>query len=257
MVKEEKTMKGVDFNRFDPRPKMFLSIGIGILAILSPDLFYLLVLLLTTLLLSTIGLMLKRLLKYLYPFRYLIPLIFVLNLFFYAGGETLWSFFILAVTTDGIYNSLVIIIRLLTLAGTAAWFAINTNPERFEIALVKLKVPWRLAFTFSLTLRLVPEMKKKFEKIETAQQARGLTIEGNPFQKAKARIPMFIPFLSSVIRYGYDLAEALKARNFEVSKKRTYLLQLKQTKLDYLLYGLSTIFFVIFLIFKYSAVGLT
>lgn len=187
------------------------------------------------------GLGVRRWLGFLRSLRVLIPAIFLLNLLFYAGGTVLWRMPLVpvAITFGGLETSVLIIVRLVIIAGVAAWFAMTTDAEAFEVALVRLRVPWSLAFVLSLTLRLVPEMRARYQTVEDAQRSRGLEFDGGPVRRARARIPTFIPFFVSVIEFGYELADALVVRNFGYSKPRTSLVSIAHRKPDYVLYGLS------------------
>jgi len=80
-----------------------------------------------------------------------------------------------------------ICLRLVSVASAAALFVVTTSVEEFEYGLRRLGFPWKLAFLFSLTLKLLPEMKRKYRKIEEAQKGgefhavenRGLKLRGN------------------------------------------------------------------------------
>lgn len=235
--------KDLDLNKFDPRSKLFFTLILVVLSLLIPIPIYLLSLLGIILITASAGRALKGLLGYMSPLKLLIPLLLILNLFFYAHGKVIWSFdlriFTLSVTYGGIETSIMILLRFFVIASAAALFAVTTDPEEFELALVWLKIPWKLAFIFSLTLRLVPDVKRRYKKIEEAQLTRGLTIGRSPLKKIKARVPMVIPFLAAIIRYGYELTEALKARNFDDIEKRSSLLRLEHGFHDYILYIFS------------------
>lgn len=192
------------------------------------------------------GLRVRSWLGFLSTLKVLVPAIFLLNLLFYAGGTVLWQLPVvpLSITLGGLKTSFLIILRLLVIAGVAAWFAQTTDAEAFEAALVRLHVPWPLAFVFSLTLRLLPEMSARFRMVEDAQLSRGLTLEGGPIRQARARIPMLLPFFVAIIEYGYELSDALVVREFGRSKHRTSLVSLAYHRADYVLYGVSAILLV-------------
>ena len=244
-------MKKRFLESLDPRSKLFFSFIVVILAIFVPKIDYLVILIIITLLLVVFGRSIKRWLAYLSVFKILIPLLFFLNLFFYAHGEIFWSFefsfFSLSITQGGLITSVTILLRLFSIAGVVALIVISTEPVEFETALADLKFPWRLAFLFSLTLKLIPEMKTRYRKIEEAQLSRGLKMTGGPIEKTKKKIPMLIPFLASIIRYGYELTEALEARDFDEIGKRTSLIELKHGPSDVLLYILSISMFSIYM----------
>ncbi len=238
---------GSILRRFDPRPKLFFTLVMVLLSLFIPVPIYLTIFLSIVWITALMGRSFKRLISYLSPLKILIPLLLVLNLFFYAHGEVIWTYdlelFALSLTYGGLERSIVILLRFLVIASAAGLFAVTTDPEKFETALTSLKVPWKLAFIFSLTLRLVPDIKRRYKKIKEAQLSRGLKLDGGSIKKIKARIPMVIPFLASVIRYGYDLTEALKARNFDNITHRTNMIRLEHKARDYILYSISLAIF--------------
>lgn len=212
----------------DPRAKLAFAVVVSLLTIVVPrvDALAALAVLLVLVVAAGRGLSVSDWLSLLAPFKILIPVILVLNAFFYGNGTVLWMQEILGVsvglTSGGIEASVVIAGRLLIIAGVAAWFAATTDAEQFEVALARLSVPWTLAFVLSLTVRLVPELRSRYRSIEEAQLSRGLVYEGGPIKRARSRIPVFIPFFVSIIRYGYELGEALDARGYGRAERRTY-----------------------------------
>lgn len=232
---------------FDPRSKLALVLSVIIVALASGVIgrvallggFFVVFVTLTG------GISLAGWARSLVPIFILLPFLLVLNTVFYAGGEVWWSVPLgpveLSLTRGGFETALLIALRLLVIAGVAAWFAGTTGAEEFEEALVRLRVPWTFAFLLSLTLRLVPEMRRRFTVIEEAQLSRGLELGGNPITRARSRIPMLLPFFAAVIRFGYDLSEALTARGFDSIESRTSLVQIQHRPADYGLYVLAVL----------------
>ena len=214
------TVKGTD-----PRSKIIFTVLLIVLAIAIPQIPILLLPIGMVLLIALKGSYLGKLISYLSPLGILVPILFAINLFFYASGEVYAALdlkiFELAVTSGGIHRSILICTRLIAVAFAAAWLVVTTPPEDFEYGLKKMGIPWKLAFILSLTMKLIPEMRRKFREIEEAQMSRGLESGGNPIQRVKRKIPILVPFLASVSRYGFDLSQVLKARNF--GRERTYL----------------------------------
>lgn len=222
----------------DPRAKLALAVAVSLLAVAIPRIDALagLGVVLAAVVAAGRGLSVREWTALLAPFKVLVPVILVLNAFFYGGGAALWSIEVMALpvrlTTGGIEASVVIAARLLVIAAVAAWFAATTTAEAFEVGLVRLGVPWTLAFLFSLTLRLVPELRARYRAVEEAQRSRGLVYEGGPLDRARARIPVFIPFFVAVIRYGYELGEALQVRGYGLAERRTYQVTLAFRRTD-------------------------
>lgn len=179
------------------------------------------------------------------PILYILPLLMVLNTLFYFGGEPIWAITVrgypVGLTTGGLATASLIAIRLIVIAGVAAWFAGTTDAETFEAALGSVGVPWSIAFLLSLSIRLVPTMRRRFTVIEEAQRSRGLDRSGGPIETARDRIPMFVPFLSAIIRYGYELSDALTARGFESIGDRTSLVEVRHNRVDYVVYVVAVV----------------
>lgn len=230
----------VDHRSLDPRAKGAFALALAAVAVGMPRPVPLVAL--AAVLVAIVGTgglgALRSWLGFLSAFVVIIPLILVLNALFYAGGTVLWRAPLvpIAVTTGGLETSAVIALRLLVIAGSAAWFAGTTEAEAFEVAMARLGVPWRLAFLGSLTVRLVPRMRARFRTIERAQRSRGLAFDGGPLRRARARLPMFVPFLAAVVEDGYTLGEALRVRDFDRSRRRTYTVTLSHTPSDIGLY---------------------
>lgn len=222
----------------DPRAKLALAGAVSLLAVAIPrvDSLAALGVVLVAVVTAGRGLSIREWIGLLAPFKVLVPVILVLNAFFYGGGGVLWSIEVMGLpvrlTIGGIEASVVIAARLLVIAAVAAWFAATTTAEAFEVGLVRLGVPWTLAFLFSLTLRLVPELRARYRAVEEAQLSRGLVYDGGPLARARARVPVFIPFFVSVIRYGYELGEALEVRGYGLAERRTYQVTLTFRRFD-------------------------
>lgn len=227
----------------DPRSKLAFTLVVSGLAISMPRFAPLGVVAGAVVLLVAAGrgLGVRSWLGFLSSLRVLVPAIFVLNLLFYADGRTLWQSPVgpLRITVGGLETSTLIIVRLLIIAGVAVWFARTTDAEAMEVALVRLRVPWPLAFVLSLSLQLVPEMRERFLTVEDAQRSRGLELKGGPIRQARARVPMLLPFFVSIIEYGYELADALVVRDFGNTAARTSVVRLEYGRADFALYGTS------------------
>ncbi|MDR5656458.1 energy-coupling factor transporter transmembrane component T [Halodesulfurarchaeum sp. HSR-GB] len=231
--------------RFDPRSKLAVALAFVLAGFLTGtirgQLLFFALLGVVVLVLGEVSI--RDWLGALKPLAVLVVLLLVLNTPFYASGPAWYAVQIgpveLAVTPGGAQTAGLIAARLVLVAGAAAWFALGTAPERFEAALVELGLPWSFAFLLSLTIGLVPEMRKRFRTIEESQRTRGLDLSGGPIARTRARLPMLVPFLAAVIRYGYDLSTALTARGFDEPGPRTSITTVDHTRRDLGLYLLA------------------
>ena len=231
--------------RFDPRAKLAVALAVVIASFLTGSIRGELVLFGTfVLIVATLReVPVRRWLWTLRPLGLLVVILVVLNTVFYASGPALFAVPVgpitLSLTEAGFLQAVFIATRLVLIASAGAWFALATETERFEVALVSLGVPWAFAFLLSLTAGLVPQMRDRFRVIKESQRSRGLDLSGGPISKIRARVPMLVPFLVATIRSGYDLSTALSARGFDEPGPRTSITTIQHGPADLGLYLLA------------------
>jgi energy-coupling factor transport system permease protein len=107
------------------------------------------------------------------------------------------------------------------------------------VGLVKIGAPYVVCFAFSMALRLVPTFAQTGATVVEAQRSRGLDVQaGSLWQRMKSYIPLMAPVFLVSIRNANLMAMALEARGFGANKKRTYYLQLRMKRRDWLTIGL-------------------
>jgi energy-coupling factor transport system permease protein len=80
------------------------------------------------------------------------------------------------------------------------------------------------------------------QTVVDAQRSRGLELDkGNFMKRIRNYIPILIPLIISAIRRSVELAEALEARGFGATEKRTSLVTLKMRLADYVVVMLTLI----------------
>jgi energy-coupling factor transport system permease protein len=231
--------------RFDPRARLALTVAFVMAAFLTGVIRNQLLLLgLFSVLVAVLGsVRVRDWVRALAPLSVLVVVLIVLNTVFYASGPAWVSVpvgpFELALTPGGAETAVLVAVRLVLVAGAAAWFALGTETERFEAALTQSGVPWSFAFLLSLTVRLLPELRARFRTIEESQRSRGLDLSGGPISRTRARIPMLVPFLVATIRSGYELSTALSARGFDEPGPRTSVTTVEHSAIDFGLYLLA------------------
>ena len=102
---------------------------------------------------------------------------------------------------------------LLTLTSTFFVFFALTTPEDLGNALVKMGLPYPVAFVMSASLQFVPVITRKARYVMDAQRARG--IELRPGWKALRHYPAFLaPLLIQAFQMAEALAEAMECRGY-------------------------------------------
>jgi energy-coupling factor transport system permease protein len=129
-------------------------------------------------------------------------------------------------------------------------FASTIGVEEFMLGLIRLRVPYPIAFIFSLAVRLVPTFASVSTTIVEAQIGRGLDVESrNPFKRARNIAPVVLPFFVYAFRYSLLLSIALETRGFSLSATRTSLSELQLMATDrVVIAGLFCVMIVVLLI---------
>ena len=154
----------------------------------------------------------------------------IINVFFYAGETVYWSYGIISITYEGIIFSAFLVIRLVLLVMASSMLTYTTTPVALTDGIESLLTPLKwikfpvheLALIMSIALRFIPILMDETERIQNAQKARGADFEsGGLIKKVKAIIPILIPLLLSAFRRADELGDAMDARCYMGSKKRT------------------------------------
>ena len=126
-------------------------------------------------------------------------LLMLLPMALFFGGLTWWSV--------GRAAGLQAALALIALTSTFFVFFAFTEPEDLGSALVKMGLPYSVAFVMSASLQFVPLITRKARNIMDAQRARG--IELRPGWQALRHYPAFLaPLLIQAFQMAESLAEA-------------------------------------------------
>jgi energy-coupling factor transport system permease protein len=80
------------------------------------------------------------------------------------------------------------------------------------------------------------------QTVVDAQRSRGLELDkGNFMKRIRNYVPILIPLIISAIRRSVELAEALEARGFGATEKRTSIATLKMRSADFAVIALTVI----------------
>lgn len=158
----------------------------------------------------------------------------IINIFFTSSGNVLLPIKIgqlqFAITDQGINFAIKMALRFTLLVLGSSILTFTTTPTELTDALeyilkplTYIKIPVHdLAIIMSIALRFIPGLMEETDKIMMAQKARGANLDsGNFFKKIKAMLPVLIPLFVSAFRRADELADALDARCYNASNKRT------------------------------------
>ena len=224
-------------HRLDPRTKIVLMLVYIVMVFLVKSLILFLVPLFYVLLCLWLGqISFSYFGKAIKPIRFLLVLMFLLNLFITPGEKELFSWKFITIREEGLLQAVYISLRLILLVTGASIMTLTTSPIALTDGLERMLSPLKvfrfpaheLAMMMTIALRFIPTLMEEADKIRKAQLARGADFEsGNVIARAKAMIPILIPLFVSAFRRADELAMAMESRCYHGGDGRTKLHQLK------------------------------
>ena len=129
----------------------------------------------------------------------------------------------------------------------AVIFLMTTHPSQFASSLNQIGIPYKIAYSVSLTLRYIPDLQEEFYLIKMSQEARGLELSSKAklSHRIKGNLQIIIPLIFSSLERIETIATAMELRRFGKNKKRTWYSYQAFTKLDILVITLSLAFLLI------------
>jgi energy-coupling factor transport system permease protein len=232
-------------HRLDPRTKLVLLVASFVMVLLpeSPQVVFLA----TVLVLGQVTL--ARVWPALLPIRWLLVTLAIFSLgiwsvMAYGPTHLFWR-----VSRESLAFGAANFLKLSTMMVAGLTLLATTPPEELFLGLVKFRLPYPGAFAFALALRWVPEVFATAMRVKEAQAARGLSWEGgNPLDRLKRHLPLLAPIFLLTLRRSQSMAWALEARGFQISPRRTYLLETHFSWRDGLAIGLAAIFLAGFIV---------
>lgn len=218
-------------HRLDPRTKLALMVAYIVAIFLVKDMasFVLVAIFLVSVTLAA-KIPIRYLVKALKPMRIILPFMFFFNLLLVRKGELLFSWWIIRIYDEGLYNAFFVVLRLAFLVVGTSLLTLTTTPialtdglERILSPLKIVKFPaHELAMMMTIALRFIPTLVEEADKIKKAQLARGADFEsGNVFRRAKAMLPILIPLIVNSFRHANELAMAMESRCYHGGEGRT------------------------------------
>jgi len=244
-------------HKLDPRTKIGIMILYIVMTFLVEHIYFLaipLAYLVIELILS--GISLRYILNALKPIRFLLILMFLLNLIFTKGTDVWLDLGFWQITGEAVLQSCFLAIRIILLVAGASMLTLTTSPLALTDGIERLLSPLKvlhfpvheLAMMMTIALRFIPTLMDESDKIRNAQMARGADFEsGNIFRRVKSMIPILIPLFVSSFRKADELAIAMESRCYHGGEGRTRMHQLKFRLAD-LIACLITLLFIAALI---------
>ncbi|NCA67356.1 MAG: energy-coupling factor transporter transmembrane protein EcfT [Clostridia bacterium] len=221
--------------KLDPRIKLLLIAMLTSLAVFAKDIVYLGAVALTALLLD---IMLRAnildALKRIRHFLSLIVFIAVVQSLTVKSGKSIVSIGNFTfISSAGLLNGAEFALRMGIII-LASIIATTEKGRGMTDALIKLKLPYEIAFMVSVTIRFIPMFREEFASRLTALKLRGINIKKlNICKKVKVYTYLLSPTVAGSIIKSRELANAMEARAFRAYPQRTMLRDLRLKFIDY------------------------
>ncbi|ELS31724.1 MULTISPECIES: energy-coupling factor transporter transmembrane component T family protein [Pseudanabaena] len=147
---------------------------------------------------------------------------------------------------EGTLYGLNIVFKTLTMILVIPLAIFTTDVNQMTVGMVRAKIPYKIVFIFSSTLRFVPLLLAESQSIIESQRLRGLNFEKMGWlQKGRVYAKIAIPLILNSLSKSQKLEIVLQSKAFSGSSQRTYLHESALTTADRLLMVASSILFLI------------
>ena len=213
----------------DPRTKLFLSLAISLVVMTSIE--RLLIFLGVYVLFLVWARLLSPTVQHVWRLKWLLIFLFAFD----------WWL----ISLD---HAILICIRLILLTGVFALFFSTTNTRELGLALEKLRVPYRYAFSLSLAFQSLGLLDDEWRAIREAQSSRGALPDSSSFWKFMTNvgdlISLTVPAIVLTTKRAWAITEASYARGFDSPHRVSYH-TLKFSRLDFLLLAGTSLFLIL------------
>ncbi len=223
-------------HRLDPRLKLFglivLMVGIFIKFVNVPMNFivYGLIFILIATMMMVSRIKFKTLFKQLKALWIMITFLLIINTIVPNSGAIAFSIGSWNIYWNAIFQTLYIVIRLVLMIALTMVLTSTTRPLDLTYAIEWYLLPFKvikfptheIAMTISIALRFIPTLLDETYRIMKAQASRGVDfVSGKLSEKVRAIVSLIVPLFISAFQRSEELANAMEARGYNPSGKRT------------------------------------
>jgi energy-coupling factor transport system permease protein len=150
-----------------------------------------------------------------------------------------------ALSLEGVKYALNIVFKTLTMTMVIPLGVFTTDVNTMIVGLVQARIPYKIAFVFSSTLRFFPLLFGEIQSIIEAQRLRGLPFERmGPIKRVRVYAKVAVPLILGAIVKSQMLEIVLQSKAFSGSPDRTYLHESGLGIADTLLIAFFVLFFL-------------
>lgn len=171
--------------------------------------------------------------------------------------QTCWWIGGASMSQEGIIYALNIIFKTLTMILIIPLAIFTTDINQMVVGMVRAKIPYKIVFIFSSTLRFIPLLLEEIKAIVEAQKLRGLAINKmGLILKVKMYSTVAVPLILNAMTKSQKLEIILQSKAFSGSSERTYLHESLLTMTDYItIISLILLLIVVLILYFRFGVG--
>jgi energy-coupling factor transport system permease protein len=137
-------------------------------------------------------------------------------------------------SVEGFLYGWSVIFKTLSLVLVLPVAIFTTEVNNMIVGMVRARIPYKLVFVFSSTLRFFPLLFEEIQLIIEAQRLRGLAMEKmGPVKRVRVYAKVAIPLILGAMVKSQQLEVVLQSKAFTGSGERTYLHDSILTRLDW------------------------
>jgi energy-coupling factor transport system permease protein len=157
-----------------------------------------------------------------------------------------------SMSLEGFVYGWAVIFKTLTLVMVIPLAIFTTEVDNIIVGMVRARVPYRLVFILSSTLRFFPLLFEELQAIIEAQRLRGLAMEKmGPAKRVRVYSKVAVPLILGAIVKSQQLEIVLQSKAFTGSSDRTYLHESILRRADYAVVALFALLFVLVVVFYF------
>lgn len=181
----------------------------------------------------------------------------------YKVAHPLWStsvlgLFTFTMTAEQLAFAASQFVRMLTMATFGLLIPFTIHPAQYGITFRGLGMSDKFAVATDLAFRLVPTVAKDFQVTLDAQRARGYELErkgAGLFQQIRNLAPLIVPVTIGTILSGEDIIDAMDLRAFGAKPRRTWIVELRYARRDYVLMAAGVLILILTIVAKVLGYG--
>lgn len=157
-------------------------------------------------------------------------------------------------TREQLFYELNVIIKYFTVIPAVFMFLVTTNPSEFAASMNKVGISYNIGYALAIAIRYVPDVQGEFTKIKHAQEARGIEMSGKAslLSRIKNTSAILFPLIFSSMDRIDTVSNAMELRGYGKHKKRTWYMERKLKRNDYLTIGFTVAFMVAALVVTFA-----